>query len=116
MPKTDVVFLESIHTRCAKVVELVNKKTDSDKEKLRRIFFIASDNFFHLFWEYLAERDGEVEKYECRNKFLSMRIRHASETRLFMERDVRWIDLKSKLMVQMYEVYDGFRLYLETGK
>lgn len=116
MPNTDAVFLEQIHKRCAAVVKLANKKDDNDKEKLRRIFFIAYDDFFEQFWAYLQVRDADNEMYECRNKFLSMRIRHATETRWEMERHGKWIDLKSRLMAQMYEVYNGFKLYLETGK
>lgn len=119
MPNTDAIFLEQIHKECEKLVALVNKKTDSDKEKLRRTFFMAIDDFFQQFWEYLAVRDVEMDVYACRDKFLSMRIRHATETRFAMEKDSGsggWYGLKSRLMSQMYEVYEAFQIYLETGK
>jgi hypothetical protein len=117
MPNTDVVFLERIYKGCTSTVALVNKKSEMGKEKLRRVFVVAIDGFFQQFWDYLAVRDVDVDVYICRNKFLNMRLRHATETRFAMEKDGGgWYALKNRLMTQMYEVYEGFKCYLETGK
>lgn len=100
-------FLQSLQTQC---IELENRKFESrNKEFIRQTFYIAFDNFFHVFWA-LTEKDV----YSCRDTFISMRIRHANEIRNVMRYD-NLRDLKICLVRQMYDIYEGFRGYLLGG-
>jgi hypothetical protein len=102
-----IAFLQDVQSQC---IELENRKFDSrSKEFIRQTFYIAFDKFFHAFWS-LPETNSS-----CRDFFLTMRIRHANEIRIVAESD-NLKSLKSCLIRQMYDIYEGFRNYLLESK
>ena len=97
------IFLSEIQAQC---IELESRTFHTrDKEFHRKTFYIAFDRFFHAFWVHLGDN------YECRDFFLNLRIRHANEIKIIMERE-HLRDVRACLVRQTKDIYEGFRDYL----